>query len=136
MTIGLPVSFPGQQMLRAAIESILDDDSFKLPSTHARVALETANQLVTWLKDEHQHKFIKFSQELTSSLQTYFESQAASTKTRRERCIIAYKCLLISKPSGPLFLPSSHPRNPILPFTSMLLTYVLGNQNFLPMSAK
>ena len=48
-----------QQMLRAVVESILEDNSFKLPSPHAKAALETANQLVTWLKgDEHQQEFI------------------------------------------------------------------------------
>ena len=86
-----------QQMLRAAIESIFDDDSFKLPSPHAKAALETANQLVTWLKDdEHQQEFIKFSQELTSSLHTCFESQAASMKTRREKMWGTYHCLQTS----------------------------------------
>ena len=84
-------------MLRAAVESILEDDSFKLPSPHAKAALETANQLVTWLKDdEHQQEFIKFSQELTSSLQTCFESQAASMKTRREKMWRTYHCLRTS----------------------------------------
>ena len=53
-------------MLRAVIERIPDDNSFKLPSPHAKAALETTNQLVTWLKDdEYQQEFIKFSQELT-----------------------------------------------------------------------
>ena len=86
-----------QQMLRAAIESIFDDNSFKLPSPHARAALETASQLVTWLKDdEHQQEFVKFSQELTSSLQTCFESQAASMKTRREKMWGTYYCLRTS----------------------------------------
>ena len=86
-----------QQMLRAAVESIVEDDSFKLPSPHAKAALETANQLVTWLKDdEHQQEFIKFSQELTSSLQTCFESQAASMKTRREKMWGTYHCLRTS----------------------------------------
>ena len=47
-----------QQMLRAVVESILEDDSFKLSSPHAKAALETANQLVTYLKDdEHQQEF-------------------------------------------------------------------------------
>ena len=85
-----------QQMLRAAVESILEDDSFKLPSPRAKAALETANQLVTWLKDdEHQQELIKFSQELTSSLQTCFESLAASMKTHREMWG-TYHCLRMS----------------------------------------
>ena len=84
-------------MLRAAIDSIFDDDSFKLPSPHARAALETASQLVTWLEDdEHQQEFIKFSQELTSSLQTCFDSQASSMKTRREKMWGTYHYLRTS----------------------------------------
>ena len=78
-----------QQMLRAAVESILEDDSFKLPSPHAKAALETANQLVTWLKDdEHQQEFITFSLQPP----TCFESQAASMKTRREKMWGTYHC--------------------------------------------
>ena len=81
-------------MLTAAIQSVLKDESFKLPSPHAKAALETANQLLMWLReDKHQQMYIQFSQELTSSLQTCFVSRAAAIKTRREKMWGAYHCL-------------------------------------------
>ena len=84
-------------MLTAAIQSVLKDESFKLPSPHAKAALETADQLFTWLKeDKHQQMYIQFSQELTSSLQTCFVSRAAAMKTRREKMWGAYHCLRTS----------------------------------------
>ena len=76
-----------EQLFREATNEVLTDESFKLPSTHARMALETAVQLKAWMNDEkndHSHVYGEFIRTLFDSLQGCFDSVSPSLKTHKE----------------------------------------------------
>jgi hypothetical protein len=61
------------------------DERFKVPSTEARGAVELAAKLVPWCKVEaNKASFAKFSQWLTSALQTCFKP-SRSLRVRKEK---------------------------------------------------
>ena len=47
----MPLCHIAKQVFREAVKTVLNDEAFKLPSTEARVALETAIKVTEWMDD-------------------------------------------------------------------------------------
>ena len=72
------------ELLQKAVESVLADESFKLPSPIAADALSTAQKLAASF-GTNQQLISKFAEKLVSTLMPTFESKASSCKVRREK---------------------------------------------------
>ena len=71
------------EILQKAVESVLADESFKLPSPLAANALLAAQKLAA-LFGTNQQLISEFAERLVSTLMPTFESKASSCKVRRE----------------------------------------------------
>ena len=97
-----------KQVFKEAVKAVLTDEAFKLPSTEAKVALETAAQITEWMGDaspENEAIYEKFINCLFSSLLACF-SDEPSIKTRKENMWKAYHQLRISSGFKHFFLDS------------------------------
>ena len=71
------------ELLQKAVESVLADESFKLPSPLAADALSTQKLAASF--GTNQQLISKFADKLVSTLMPTFESKASSCKVRREK---------------------------------------------------
>ena len=96
-------TFIAKQVFREAVKAVLDDEAFKLPSTEAKLALETAVQVMTWMDDvirpENETIFENFTDHLFLNLLACFSTESSgktSVKTQKESMWKAYHQLRIS----------------------------------------
>ena len=87
-----------KQVFREAVKTVLNEEAFKLPSTEARVALETAIKVTEWMDDATPQKEViyeNFINQLFLSLLTCF-SDKSSLKEQKEHMWKSYHHLRIS----------------------------------------
>ena len=81
------------------MKGVLNDEAFKVPSAEAKMALETAVQVMVWMeeaKPDAEVIFEKFINHLSLSLLACFASSQSSMKTQKEKMWKAYHQLRIS----------------------------------------
>ena len=84
------------ELLQKAVESVLADESFKLPSPLAADALSTAQKLAASF-GTNQQLISKFAEKLVSTLMPTFKSKASSCKVRREKMWRKYHSIRTSE---------------------------------------
>ena len=84
------------ELLQKAVESVLADESFKLPSPIAADALSTAQKLAASF-GTNQQLISKFAEKLVRTLMPTFESKASSCKVRREKMWRKYHSIRTSE---------------------------------------
>ena len=67
-----------------AVNDVLVDDSFKVPSCQARMAVESALQLRAWIDEGQNRNVYEFIAALFESLNAYFKDTSNSLKTQKE----------------------------------------------------
>ena len=88
--------FLANSLLLAAVDSILKDKSFLLPSDYAKATVSTAKTISTWAT-KHQREAEKFEESLVSSLNSCLQhAKVKSEKINRERMWCAYHALRTS----------------------------------------
>ena len=72
--------------MRNAIQQVLMNDGFKIPSPSAKAAVETAEKLLEWCSQtENNEAFGQFTLDLLEELETCFKSCCRSLQRRREK---------------------------------------------------
>ena len=83
-----------------AVQSVLTDEGFQVPSQDAKASLNTASALLTWSAEQcHQVTLDKFANSLTTRLSTCFRHTAgcSSIQLRKDKMWGAYHMLRTSK---------------------------------------
>ena len=87
-----------KQVFREAVKAVLDDETIKLPSVEAKLALQTAMNVMKWIDDAQPNNeaiYETFINQLFLSLLTCFSSEL-SMKSQKEHMWKACHQLRIS----------------------------------------